>query len=70
MPRARGKSVRKPASARRSAFAQRGLSGSVRATTVTFAGITALFAVVAFVASLLPAYRAARLEPMVALRDG
>ena len=36
---------------------------------VTFGGIVALFAVVTFVASWLPAYRAARLEPMVALRD-
>ncbi|HEV3142143.1 MAG TPA: ABC transporter permease [Vicinamibacterales bacterium] len=36
---------------------------------ITFAGIVVLFAIVTLIASWLPAYRAARLEPMVALHE-
>jgi putative ABC transport system permease protein len=34
-----------------------------------FAGITATIAAIALVASWIPAYRAARIDPMEALRD-
>jgi len=45
------------------------LVGVGAADPPTFAGIVVLFAAVTLIASLVPAYRAARLEPMVALRD-
>jgi len=45
------------------------LVGVGAADPITFAGIVVLFAAVALIASWLPAYRAARLEPMTALRD-
>jgi ABC-type antimicrobial peptide transport system permease subunit len=36
---------------------------------VTFASIAALFVVIAGAAALIPALRAARLDPLVAVRD-
>jgi ABC-type antimicrobial peptide transport system permease subunit len=42
----------------------------VRATDpLTFATVSALLIVVSFVASMLPAYRATRVEPVRTLRD-
>jgi len=35
---------------------------------LTFAGVTAVFLVIAVLASCIPAYRASRVDPMVALR--
>jgi len=42
----------------------------VKATDpITFGGVSFLLAGVAFFASVIPAYRATRVEPMKALRD-
>jgi putative ABC transport system permease protein len=47
----------------------KGLLFGVRATDpATFVGITLLFVVIALAASLLPPRRAARIDPMAALR--
>jgi ABC-type antimicrobial peptide transport system permease subunit len=45
------------------------LSGVSPSDPITLSGVTAIVLVVAMIASLLPAIRAARLDPMHALRD-
>jgi len=44
------------------------LSGITPLDTVTFAGAALLLGLVAILASLVPAYRAAHVDPMTALR--
>jgi ABC-type antimicrobial peptide transport system permease subunit len=46
------------------------LYGITTTDPITFVSVSALLIVVGFVASFLPAFRASRVDPLVALRQG